>query len=721
MPTDLNALLSAMQANQASDLFLVEGKVPAARVHGVVRTVAGMAPTTEEDLLALLSPALTPARRAALDQSGDLDVGLTLGDGHRYRLNLGRQQGRLAVVARRVPSGEQDLSTLGLPDQARRFAELGRGLVLVVGATGSGKSTTLAAMVHHINRTRRVHIVTIEDPIEFVHKDLRARVSQREVGGDTHDFPTALRHVVRQSPDVIVIGELRDSESVRVAISAALTGHLVLGSFHTSDSVQTIQRLLATFPEHQRAQAAVDLALCLGGVVAQRLVPALSGGRVLAAEVLTISPAAAKLLREQRIEELGDLMRSDKSREMQTFNTHLLSLLAAGRIDLDTGLAFSTNPDEFALFAKGISTGTDMFRREEAGSVGGWDMQELLRQAMSRGASDLHLTSGRRPILRITGDLVQLGAAALTPADMRMLLFSIMSGRQRTNFEIDREVDFALALNEGQRFRVNAYYQKGQMAAALRAIPSKPPAAESLALPEQVLALGDRPHGLVLVVGPTGAGKSTTLACLIDRINHRRACRIITIEDPIEYTHEGDVATIDQREVYADTKSFAAALKYILRQDPDVILVGEMRDFETISSALTAAETGHLVFATLHTNDAIQTIDRIIDVFPPHQQSQARSQLSNGLLGVISQRLLPRASGEGRVAAFEVMMATSGIRALIRDNKMHQAQSLMETSRREGCVTMDRAVLDLYRAGLVGLEDATRYVKDPRILLPPSS
>jgi twitching motility protein PilT len=363
-----------------------------------------------------------------------------------------------------------------------------------------------------------------------------------------------------------------------------------------------------------------------------------------------------------------------------------------------------------------MSTGVATFR-SDADLLGatGLDMRALLAVARDRGASDLHVTVGRPPILRVDGNMVALEVRPLTSADMRILLYSILSNQQRSQYEIDREIDFALMLEDNTRFRVNAYYQKGRMAASLRAIPTRIPTAEELGLGPSILDLGSRPHGLLLVVGPTGSGKSTTMACLIDRINRSRACRIMTVEDPIEYTHEGVLSTVDQREVFADTKSFAAALKYVLRQDPDVILVGEMRDLETIGAAITAAETGHLVLATLHTNDAISAVDRIIDVFPAYQQPQVRSQLAAALAGVVSQRLLPKAGG-GRVGAFEVLVATPAIRTLIRDNKLHQAISMMETSSIEGMVTMDRALIELFVKGAITYEEAARYVRSPKAL-----
>jgi len=709
-------LLGSMTSRVASDLFLCEGKRPAMRVHGVVRLLK-VAPTSKEELEELMETLMAPSVREQFDATGDVDFGCSLEEGQRVRVNLSRQKGVLALVARAVASGAMEIDELGLPAEVGALVESSRGLLLVTGATGSGKSTTLSALVHQINKKRAAHIVTIEEPIEFVHEDLRGRVSQREVGTDTVSFSEALRHVVRQSPDVIVVGEMRDAETMAVAISAALTGHLVLATMHTIDATQTLQRMLGYFPSHLRGQVGLDLSLCLRGIVSQRLMPHKSGdGRVVAVEVLTNGPAVSKLLRDQRLEELVDLMRGSNDPGLTTFNESLLDLFRNGEVSFEAGHAYATNPDEFALQAKGMATGLATFRAELGrGEDAALDMKSLLGVVLERGASDLHLTVGRPPILRVSGNLVQLTKHPLTDSDMRTLLFSILSGRQRSVYELDREIDFALALENGRRFRVNAYFQKGRMAAALRAIQSSIPEAEELGIPEEILEMGRRPQGLLLVVGPTGAGKSTTLACLVDRINRTRACRIITIEDPIEYVHKSNKATIDQREVFADTRSFGDALKYILRQDPDVIMVGEMRDIETISSALTAAETGHLVLATLHSNDSVQTIDRIVDVFPPHQQSQARSQLAGSLLGVVSQRLLPQKEGDGRVAAFEIMKATAAIRNLIRENKMHQAHGLLEASRRDGNVTMDHALKELVKEGKITLEDAMRCARNPRV------
>lgn len=711
-------LLGQMRAHGASDLFLCAGAPPALRVHGQMCPLS--VEPTPPALLAKFAEGLlgTPARRAVFAQSGDADLGLTLGE-ERFRINLSRSRGALSLVARHVPSGNLDLDDLRLPPAVASFADAQRGLVLVCGATGSGKSTTVAAMVNRINQGRACHIVTIEDPIEFVHLDARARVTQREVGSDTESFHSALRHVVRQSPDVIVLGELRDAETVQVALQASLTGHLVLATLHTHDAAQSIRRLMAYVPVHQREQLALDLSLALVGVLAQRLVPKADGsGRVLASEVITLTPPARKLLAKQDIEALQDLITGSRSTELRSFNRDLLDLMKEEKITFEAGLAASSNKDAFALHAQGMATGSATFSTTE-GTGTEMDMKALLSLVVERGASDLHLCVGRPPILRRAGKLQSIGERTLSVAEMRMLLFSVMSGAQRSRYELERDLDFALAIDGGKRFRVNAYFQRGQMAASLRIINDVVPSAEELGLPPALLELGSRPHGLLLVVGPTGSGKSTTLACLVDRINRSRPCRIVTVEDPIEYVHGEHMATVDQREIGQDTGSFAQALRYVLRQDPDVILVGEMRDLETIGAALTAAETGHLVLATLHSNDAIQAIDRIIDVFPPNAQAQVRTQLSAGLLGVVSQRLLPAAADpQSRVAVFEMMVGTSAIRNLIRENKLHQAASLMEGGRGVGMLTLDKALQQAVAVGRITAEVAIPYMRSPRAVLP---
>ena len=334
------------------------------------------------------------------------------------------------------------------------------------------------------------------------------------------------------------------------------------------------------------------------------------------------------------------------------------------------------------------------------------ELQKLLELVIEKKASDLHVTTGSPPVFRIDGKIVSFDAAVLTAPDTKRICYSVLTDAQRHMFEEESELDFSFGIKGLSRFRGNVYLQRGAVAGAFRAISFDILNFSELGIPPIVNELIKRPKGLVLVTGPTGTGKSTTLAAMIDKINNERSDHIITIEDPIEYLHRHKKCIVDQREVNSDTKSFSAALRHVLRQDPDIILIGEMRDLETIQAALTTAETGHLTFATLHTNSCVETINRIIDVFPPHQQQRIRTQLSFVLEGVLAQQLLPKVGGKGRVLAMEVMIPNPAIRNLIREDKLQQIYSLMQVGQTKfGMQTMNQALLSLLERRLITLED----------------
>lgn len=339
-------------------------------------------------------------------------------------------------------------------------------------------------------------------------------------------------------------------------------------------------------------------------------------------------------------------------------------------------------------------------------------IETLLEECVRRNASDLHLQYGLPPILRVDGVLAPIaGMNGLNEETVKRLVFATLDEEQQKILMKDKEFDYSFAFGDIARFRVNAFHERGKLAAAFRLIPNQIKGINDLGMPTVVETFANYPRGLVLVTGPTGSGKSTTLAALIDKINREKACHIITIEDPIEFTHKSQRAVIAQREVHYDTFSFAAALRSVLREDPDVVLIGEMRDLETIQAAITIAETGHLVFATLHTNSAAQSIDRMIDVFPSHQQPQVRTQLSNMLMAVCAQRLVPAIAG-GRVVAAEIMVANSAIRALIRDGKTHQLDTAIQTGAEQGMQTMDRTLAKMVQTGVITYESAKEYAVD---------
>jgi twitching motility protein PilT len=344
-------------------------------------------------------------------------------------------------------------------------------------------------------------------------------------------------------------------------------------------------------------------------------------------------------------------------------------------------------------------------------------MRTLLRRMVEKGASDLHLTAGAPPSYRIDGAIVPERMPPLAPHDAQSLVYAVLDDQQKAEFERTSELDLSFGVPGLARFRGNLFMQRGTVAGAFRQIPFKILGFDELGLPSVVSDLANRPSGLVLVTGPTGSGKTTTLAALIDKINSEQRFHILTIEDPIEYLHPNKLSIINQREIGTDTHGFRDALRYVLRQDPDVVLIGEMRDLETVEAALTISETGHLVFATLHTNSAISSITRMIDTFPPHQQAAVRAKLSFSLQGVVTQQLVPRANGPGRVLAAEILIPNAAIRNLIREDKLHQVYGLMQVGQeRHGMQTLNQSLVSLYRRGMISLDDVWARTSEPEEL-----
>ncbi len=722
--SDLNELLRHAAASGASDLFVTAGKTPAFRKKGRIER-ENRPPVAAEDVDAFRISVIGTDGEALYQARAGFDASFSLSPDERFRINFFPSAAGPTFAARPLkPGGELTFERLKLPAAAlSALCDMPRGMIFITGSTGSGKSSTLGAMINYINRNSCRHILTIEDPIEFLHEDAHSLITQREVSSETGAFAEALRNALRENPDVIVIGEMRDSETMRTALSAALTGHLVISTLHTTDTVQAAERILNLLPDGDREQAAQDIALAVNGIIAQRILPrAGTNGMLPAVELLPGTPTVKKLIAERDFNSLETLLKHSSDAGMVSFTRDFFRLYRAGRITLETARGALDNPDEFDLLVKGMETGSDTFRNYYGigSDMDSIDMQRLFRATVKNGASDLILSSGASPVLRINGKLTALDLPQLSPPDIQRLLFSIIGKHQRVLLEEKRELDFSMAVRlsdlPGQsedhpfRFRINAFYQRGSLGLVARSVATSVSSPEALSIPQVMVDLTEKQQGLILVTGPTGSGKSTTLASLIDHINRTRAAHIITIEDPIEFVHRNINSIVEQREVHSDTLGFATALKYVLRQDPDVILLGEMRDTETISAALTAAETGHLVFATIHTNSAPQTVDRIIDSFPAAQQNQIRLQLAGVVLGVISQRLLSKVDGSGRIPAFEIMVGTPPVRALIRENKTYQLPSVLETGMKDGMITMERALSDLYKQNLISWEEMSTYL-----------
>jgi twitching motility protein PilT len=436
-----------------------------------------------------------------------------------------------------------------------------------------------------------------------------------------------------------------------------------------------------------------------------------------ALDILLGTGLVRKHIAEQHLGELELDMQMGSQMGMRTFNSSLIELIRNNRISSEEAFKATDSPDELRLMLRGMTIGSKT--TEDTGTspavAGRFDMRDLFKAAVKAGASDLLITVGVPPQLKIAGKLAPLDLPNLNGADIQRLAYSMLSHRQRTVLEEKRDLDLAVSVNlsdgETRRFRLNIFYQRGNLAISSRLISAFIPTPQEIGLHPVLSALMQKKQGLILVTGPTGSGKSTTLASLLDEVNHRDSRHIITIEDPIEYTYEHDHCVIEQREIGIDTLNFSSGLRSAMRQAPDIIMVGELRDIETIQAAISAAETGHLVLGTLHSNNACQTVERIIDVFPAAQQNQIRQQFAGTILAIVSQRLIPRQDMPGkRVAAFEIMTGSMAVRALIRDGKTHQLMSIIESSAKEGMLSM-QACLDAYlEQGVISTED--RYSFD---------
>lgn len=726
---DIQNLLVSEKCWNATDIFLSAGKQPSYRINGKIEIDFSVEPVPAQVIDELRNTLLQlqndPEKNEHYRQCGDCDTALQF-DSYRFRVNFYESVYGPSAVFRPIKNAEMlNMKQMNMPEELlMEYAAMPRGLILITGATGSGKSTTMAALIQTINKTRPCHILTLEDPIEYLYNDDRAVISQREI--KSNGFASALRAALRENPDVIVVGEMRDPETASAAISAALTGHLVISTLHTSDSISTVERIINMFPEEQQQHIAESLSISLNGILSQILLPHANEKSVIPVfESLVATPSVKKLIRELDYNGLHEHLRRDEKSGSISLLRALFQMTKKHLITKETALNATPDSGELAALFKGIERGEDTFRNEtgsgQSGIIG--DMTSLLTQVVLNGASDMILSVGAAPMMRIDGKLVPITNIVLTDTDIQKLLFSILDRRRRVELEEKRELDLALSIalrvspqepEKNCRFRFNAFFQRGSIGVVARVINAEIPLPSALMLPPALIGLTRKKQGLILVTGPTGSGKSTTLASLIQLINMRDNSHIITIEDPIEYVYKNEQSVIEQRELHSDTLSFVDGLKYALRQDPDVILIGEMRDLETISAALTAAETGHLVFATLHTNSAPQTIDRIVDSYPENQQNQIRLQLAAVLLGVVSQRLCPRKDGNGRIAVFEVMTGTSGVRSLIREGKTHQLPTVLDTSRKDGMIQMNRALELLVEQGLIDHEEIYKMSQDYR-------
>ena len=715
-------LLKFALENKVTDLFISSGKVPSCRSCGEILQVE-FPEITQEEVNQFRISLIGATGEEKYTHTRGYDISYIYDQENRFRLNFFETINGPCFVARPIRmGGKLDFEKLGLADSIRKIAMLERGLVLVTGTTGSGKSTTLSAMIDYINSHSRKHILTLEDPIEYLHQDKQSLISQREVDILGSGFTEALRNALRESPDIIMIGEMRDVETMQIAITAAQTGHLVFSTLHTSDAAGTVKRLINMCPENSREQMTYNLAQVLESIISQRLLPRADGsGLVPAQEILVCTGTVKKQIERQDISGLELSISLGGQFGMQNFNMALFHLVQSGTITEENAFKASDNPDELKLFFCniGFSSEEKQLQGKRSSRLDDLDMRNIFKATVDAGASDFLLVVNSPPVLCKQGKFTSLNIPPLEIKDVQRLIYSIIGKEQRITYEENRELDFAISAQlpslepkkkfQIHRFRLNAFFQRSTPAMVGRVLQDHIPTPEELNLPPILSTLMHQKQGLILVTGPTGSGKSTTLASLLNEVNKKQCKHIITIEDPIEYIYENISCFIEQRELGRDTFSFARGLRAAMRQAPNIILVGELRDTETIATAITAAETGHLVLATLHANNTVQTVERIVDSFPAEQQNQVRQQFSNIITGVVAQRLLPRLDGKGRIAAFEIMIGTPPVQALIRENKTHQLLSVLETSGALGMTTMRNSLDQLCANGEVSEEDVAAY------------
>ncbi len=714
-------LLGFALENSVTDVFISAGKVPSCRSGGEMLQVEFPEITADE---------VNQFRFSLIGQAGEekyaktkgFDISYVFDAQNRFRMNFFETVNGPCFVARPIRSGGKiDFQKLGLSEQIKKIASLERGLVLVTGTTGSGKSTTLTAMIDFINSTMRKHILTLEDPIEYIHQDKLSLVSQREVDAMGAGFGEALRNALRESPDIIMIGEMRDMETMQIAVAAAQTGHLVFSTLHTADAAGTVKRLINMCPEGSREQMTYNLAQVLEAVISQRLLPRVGGGLVPAQEIMMGTGTIKKMVERNDVSGIELAIRAGGQFGMQDFNTALFRLCKEEKIDEETALKASDNPDELKLFFRnvGVSDEEQEEKRKRASRIENLDMRDIFKAAADEGASDFLLVTNSPPVLCKRGKFLPMDLPPLASRDVQRLIYSIIGKQQRVKFEETRELDFAISVQLpstdptkkfiNQRFRINAYFQRGTPAMVGRVLSNRIPTPQELKLPPILSELMKKKQGIILVTGPTGSGKSTTLASLLNEVNHTECKHIITVEDPVEYTYENVKSFIEQRELGKDTLSFVNGLRAALREAPNIIMVGELRDTETIATAISAAETGHLVLATLHANNTVQTVERVVDSFPAEQQNMVRQQFSNIITGVVAQRLLPHASGKGRVGVYEIMIGTSPVQALVREGKTHQLLSVLETSQNVGMCSMRNSLERLLADGEITQADFEAY------------
>ncbi len=744
----IDECLKKVIAVGATELHLTTGEKPNIRFWGELQPVD--MPVLKEVLSdVLIAQMLSDEEKKEIEEHMHVDFMYNFTDHdrktRRFRGNAYYHRTGLNIIMKLMPDKIPSIKNLGLPEIVSAFGRFEQGLVLVTGGSGSGKTTTLHALLDLINSERYAHIITIEDPIEFIHIPKKSIIRQRQIDLHTKSYLKALKASISEDPDVILISELRDPETIELAMVAAETGCLVLSSMNTLSCASTIERIIDSFPPEQNLQTGAMLSESLKAIVTQQLLPSRARSiRYPAVEILTGCTPLKSLIREQKIFQINSLIETNRSIGMQSMDSSILSLLKDKLITDEVAMEAATDKNNVKNFKASKTVGTtqeviSVLKKDRCAALGiitdppvnnqgkiikaslspDYTLKDLFKVMVQEKASDLHIAVGLPPKMRLKGEIAELYLPAVSEEKSWELLSGIFSKKQMEIFSREWDLDFTYEVSNIARFRCNMLREQNGVGAIFRIIPPEIPSMEILGLPEVLKKIACYRQGLVIITGPAGSGKTTTMACLLDYINSTRSANILTIEEPLEFIHKNKKSRIFHREIGIHAASFREAVRAARKESVDIIMIGEMMEKDTLMEALLAADMGNLVLGIMHTTGVTRTVEKIIETFSGSMQGQIRSMLCNSLRAIVAQQLITTMDGTWRCAVIEVAINNQRLANVIRDGKTKMIDSVLHSSREEGMQSLDLALMQLVRDTKIDEETARLRSSNPRSFIIP--
>ncbi|MEQ8220930.1 MAG: PilT/PilU family type 4a pilus ATPase, partial [Candidatus Eremiobacterota bacterium] len=744
----IDECLKKVIAVGATELHLTTGEKPNIRFWGELQPMD--MPVLKEVLSdVLIAQMLSDEEKKEIEEHMHVDFMYNFADHdrktRRFRGNAYYHRTGLNIIMKLMPDKIPSIKDLGLPEIVSAFGRFEQGLVLVTGGSGSGKTTTLHALLDLVNSERHAHIITIEDPIEFIHIPKKSIIRQRQIDLHTKSYLKALKASISEDPDVILISELRDPETIELAMVAAETGCLVLSSMNTLSCASTIERIIDSFPPEQSLQTGAMLSESLKAIVTQQLLTSRARSiRYPAVEILTGCTPLKSLIREQKIFQINSLIETNRSIGMQSMDSSILSLLKDKLITDEVAMEAATDKNNVKNFkasksGSAIQEAISVLKKDRCAALGiitdppvnnqgkiikaslspDYTLKDLFKVMVLEKASDLHITVGLPPKMRLKGEIAELYLPAVSEEKSWELLSGIFSKKQMEIFSREWDLDFTYEVSNIARFRCNMLREQNGVGAIFRIIPPEIPSMEILGLPEVLKKIACYRQGLVIITGPAGSGKTTTMACLLDYINSTRSANILTIEEPLEFIHKNKKSRIFHREIGIHAAGFREAVRAARKESVDIIMIGEMMEKDTIMEALLAADMGNLVLGIMHTTGVTRTVEKIIETFSGSMQGQIRSMLCNSLKAIVAQQLITTMDGTWRCAVIEVAINNQRLANVIRDGKTKMIDSVLHSSREEGMQSLDLALMQLVRDTKIDEETARLRSSNPRSFIIP--